>query len=377
MSTTVFYISGHGFGHAARQAPIVTLLGRDADDRIQIRSSVSPEMLRRSIGVPFDLRPVPVDTGIVQATSVAHDDEATVDAALEFYRTFDARIASEVAALSSERVDLVVGDVPPLAFEVAAALGVPGVAIANFTWDWIYETHPGFLPRGADVLERIRAAYRKAALAIELPFSGGFEVFPRVTVVPLVGRKPTRSRADTRTHFGLPARGRVVLLSFGGYGLPSLDLAAVDCRTDWTVVTTDLSSPGAGSLPAHVRLVDTPALSAGGFGYEDLVAASDVVVTKPGYGIIAECIVSDVPVLYTSRGQFREYDVLVAALRRYVRARFIDHDDLFGGRWREALEAVRAQPDPPERMPTDGAERVVALLRDLRRPVHSSTSVIP
>ena len=48
-----------------------------------------------------------------------------------------------------------------------------------------------------------------------------------------------------------------------------------------------------------------------GFRYEDLVAAVDVVVTKPGYGIIAECIAAGTPMLYTSRGDFREYDLLV------------------------------------------------------------------
>ncbi len=60
--------------------------------------------------------------------------------------------------------------------------------------------------------------------------------------------------------------------------------------------------------------------------------------------------------LYTSRGSFREYDVLVNALPRYVRARFIDQPALFAGRWQDSLEALLEQPDPPERMALDGAE---------------------
>ena len=39
---------------------------------------------------------------------------------------------------------------------------------------------------------------------------------------------------------------------------------------------------------------------------------SDVVVTKPGYGIISECLANDTALLYTDRGHFIEYDVLVA-----------------------------------------------------------------
>jgi L-arabinokinase len=93
-----------------------------------------------------------------------------------------------------------------------------------------------------------------------------------------------------------------------------------------------------------------------GYRYEDLVAASDVVITKPGYGILSECASTGTAMLYTSRGRFREYDVLVDALARMVRSRFIAQDDLFAGRWREALEGVLEQPDPALVLPADGAD---------------------
>ena len=80
------------------------------------------------------------------------------------------------------------------------------------------------------------------------------------------------------------------------------------------------------------------ASTAAGLRYEDLVAACDIVATKPGYGIIAECIANETAILYTSRGHFVEYDVLVDEMPRYLRCGFIDHDDLFAGRWRAALD---------------------------------------
>jgi L-arabinokinase len=98
------------------------------------------------------------------------------------------------------------------------------------------------------------------------------------------------------------------------------------------------------------------AFLSGAFRYEDLVAAADVVITKPGYGIIAECVSTRTAMLYTSRGVFREYDVLVDALPRVVRSRFINQADLLAGRWRSALEAVVAQPPPAERLAVDGAD---------------------
>jgi L-arabinokinase len=357
--TFVFYISGHGFGHAARQVEIVNALGaRVPGARVIIRSAVSPDLLARTLRVPYELRPGPCDSGIVQSSSVAHDDEATIDAALAFYRHWPARIRAEAERLGGDAPTLVVGDIPPLAFEVAASLGVPAIAVGNFTWDWIYAAHPGFADRAAHLLPLIREAYGRAGLALELPMSGGFDVFgfgARRTL-PFVARRPSRPRGPTRHRFGLPAERRVALLSFGGYGLPDIDLARVDAP-GWTIVTTDrVSGRDGGVLPGHVVLIEERAFTMGGFRYEDLVGAVDVVISKPGYGIIAECIAARTALLYTSRGAFREYDVLVAEMPRYLRSRFISQDDLFGGRWREALAGVLAQPAPPERPRVDGAE---------------------
>lgn len=339
---------------------------------IVLRTAVSAELLRRTLRVPYTLEAGPCDTGIIQATSISHDDPATVAAAVEFYGTYDARIADEAARLTRHGVGLIVGDIPPLAFSTAARLGAPSVAIGNFTWDWIYETHPGFLPEGQQALDCIRQAQSQVSLALELPFSGGFEVFGTVERLPLVARRATRDRADTRAFFGLPATAPVALLSFGGYGLPSLDLATLDCGREWTIATTDRVTSDTGMLPPYVRVIGEQAFLGSPFRYEDLVAAADVGVTKPGYGIIAECVSTGTAMLYTSRGAFREYDVLVAALPDRVRARYISQADLFAGRWREALEAVRALPESPVRMATNGAEiaaqRLVEMLEGRSAP---------
>jgi L-arabinokinase len=206
---------------------------------------------------------------------------------------------------------------------------------------------------------------------LELPFAGGFDVFATVDRLPLVARRSTRSREDARRHFGLPLDRPVALLSFGGYGLPSLDLATVDCAADWTVATTDRITP-AGPWPGHVVYLREATFLDGGFRYEDLVAASDVVITKPGYGIIAECIASGTAMLYTSRGAFREYDLLVREMPRYLRVRFIDQPDLFGGRWAASLDALLAQDAPPETMKVNGAEVAARELAGMiRRPASS------
>jgi L-arabinokinase len=183
--------------------------------------------------------------------------------------------------------------------------------------------------------------------------------------VPLVARHSTRSRAETRRHFALPADRPAVLLSFGGYGLPGIDLTAVDCLDRWTVVTTDRIATPVDALPASVRLIPEEAFVGSGMRYEDLVGAVDVVLTKPGFGITAECVSTGAAMLYTSRGHFREYDLLVREIPRYIRSRFIAQADLMGGRWRAPLDALLEQPAPLETMAADGASEVARAISDV------------
>src|SRR4029453_13887064 len=128
-------------------------------------------------------------------------------------------------------------------------------ALANFTGDWIYETHPGMHAAAPWIVPLLRDAYGTATLALELPFSGGFEVFPVGRAVPLIARHPTRERDETRRHFGVPLDRPAVLLSFGGYGLPSLDLNDIDCFDRWTVVMTDRIQADLETLPSALVLL--------------------------------------------------------------------------------------------------------------------------
>jgi L-arabinokinase len=365
MRTVVFFISGHGFGHASREVEVINVLGGARPDvRLLIRTAASPTLLARTIRVPYELRPGACDTGITQTSSVQHDDAATVRDAIAFYSGFERRVDDEATALAGNDVRLIVGDIPPLAFELAARLGVPSVAIGNFTWDWIYDTHPGLLDAAPWIPALIRGAYAKADRALELPFAGGFEVFPRVEKLPLIARRPTRGRGETRAHFRIPPDRPAVLLSFGGYGMPGLDVSRIDCP-DWTLVATDRVLPMNGrARPEHLVFIEEQQFLSSQFRYEDLVAAVDVVMSKPGYGIVSECIACRTPLLYTSRGDFREYDIFVRDMPRYLRCQFLPQGDLFDGRWRVALDALTAQPAPAETIATDGAEAAAAALME-------------
>jgi L-arabinokinase len=92
-------------------------------------------------------------------------------------------------------------------------------------------------------------------------------------------------------------------------------------------------------------------------------------VTKPGYGIVSECIANETAILYTPRGHFPEYDVLVEEMPKYLRAAAISQDDLLSGEWESALRKLLAQPKPKKKAETNGAEVAAdALLKALDKP---------
>lgn len=367
MSAIAFYISGHGFGHASRQVEIINAFAaRRPDVPLLLRTSVAEWLLRRTIAVPFELDARPVDTGVVQIDSLRLDESATFDQAREFYADFDARAAAEAALLREHQVALVVVDAPPLGCEAAARAGMPSIVIANFTWDYIYADYLPFRAE-PEIIGTIQAAYRKAEAGWRLPMHCGFETIESMVDVPLVARRSDKrtSRDEVRETLGVPVDRPMALVSFGGYGAAGPRLERPDCLDQWTVVTTGRPD----FWPASVHVLEDAEVYERGLRYCDIVAASDAVLTKPGYGIISECVANGASMLYTPRGHFVEYDVLVREMPRYLRCRLISNEELIAGRWLDHLEALRASPPPPASPRTDGADVVAAMLdRRLRTP---------
>src|SRR5690606_15735594 len=188
VNAIVFYVSGHGFGHASRQTEVLNALGpalgaTDSDATLVLRTAASPWLLDRTLRVPVERMPAVVDTGIVQIDSLTLDVDATFREARAFYANFDALAKDEADLLRSLKARLVVSDIAPLGFEAAHRAKIPSIAIGNFTWDWIYEGYEEAATAGM-IISTIRVANRKATTALRLPLHGGFETCPVVDDIP-------------------------------------------------------------------------------------------------------------------------------------------------------------------------------------------------
>lgn len=364
MGAVCFYISGHGFGHASRQIEIINALGGASPATpLLVRTSAPAWLFERTLRVPARLLPGECDTGVVQRDSLHPDIPATISRAQAFHETLPERAAAEAAMLIEHRAAVVVSDAPPLACAAAAAASVPSFVVSNFTWDWIYEHYTPELAQAPALVDTLREAYAHAAGAWRLPMHGGFETFRTVRDVPFVARHARRSAAEVRRACGLREDVALVLVSFGGYGVRDLALSRLDCLGRYRVVITSGERLD-GTLPDGIDALYEPALYEAGLRYEDLVGAVDVVLTKPGYGIISECVANDTALLYTSRGRFAEYEVLVEEMPRVLRCGYIDQPDLLAGHWLAALDATLNAPRPARPPATNGAEVVAGMIID-------------
>lgn len=334
-SLLLFYVSGHGYGHARRSAEVIRALRLEAPEvNVYVRTGAPAEMFAGLTAGPV-VRPE-IDAPVVERDPLTIDWPATLAGAADLLRRRRAIVAREVEAVREVDPALLVADVPFLAGEVAAALGVPCVAVSNFTWDWIYERHRAAHPDAAAVVRGARAAYAQMAALLQLPFGHDTGVFPQVLPVPLVARKSTREPAETLRLLGVdPADDRPRVLAGMRGGVSPVTLAAAAA-----------GAPGFFFLPAN---------RPGAVDFSDLLAVSDVVVSKLGYGMVADCIAAGTRLAWPRREGFREDEVTAAEAPRYLRMTEMSADDFRAGAWRATLERAMALPDPPESMALDGA----------------------
>lgn len=321
----MLYTSSHGFGHAVRCAGLCrALLAAQPGLRIVARTAAPAWIFPPGVEVEWCI----IDAGVVQPNSLAIDPEATMERYAGLVADEEARIEAEVAHVRALGVRAIVADVPAAAFEIAARAGVPGIALANFSWDWIYEPFMEGRPAYAPLIEHLRAQYGQSTRLLRLPFADGLTAFPVVEDVPLIARRSTADRTETRRALGLPLDAPLVLFSFGGHASQEPDVDRLSELGGYAFVATTGASTAEVEARAYRRgrnLFLLPPLTD---RYVDLLAACDAAVVKPGYGIVADLIANRVPALYVSRDGYREEPLLVRALESEARSVALDRSAL-------------------------------------------------
>jgi L-arabinokinase len=335
LSSILYYITGHGYGHAVRSHQVIRALKTARpESRVYVRTT-APEWLFGNPPEAVSYSRQAIDVGIVQKDSLEMDLRKTLRACQQLYAEAPAIVDRELAFVREHNIRLILGDIPPLCFEIAARAALPSVSITNFTWDVIYRAylsaHSGFHA----VVEQMTACYAKATLALTLPYPCDMSMFPTYQPISWIARTSPLTKQQAQAKFDLPPTATIVLVSFGGLGLNRLPWQQLKQLRKFFFVATGDRYSRVGNL-----LVLPDAQSE----YEDLIRAADVIVTKPGYGIVADVIAHRLPILYTDRGNFPEYPCLVEAMRDCATAEHIPQSDLLSGKIEPYLTRLLSKP---------------------------------
>jgi hypothetical protein len=105
------------------------------------------------------------------------DLDRTLQACEALHRNIPHLIEDETDFVRAHQVRLILGDIPPVSFEIAARGSIASTSIANFIWSGIYrtyiKTHPAFIP----LIEEMKTFYRKATLALRFPILAAWMSF--------------------------------------------------------------------------------------------------------------------------------------------------------------------------------------------------------
>ena len=334
-----FYVSGHGFGHAVRTSELIRRLWALEPELPVVVKTPAPEWLFGLLtGREVEVEHLECDVGVAQRDSLHVDTAATLHKVRALVESWDGMIESEAEACLRAGVGLIVSDIPAVACLTAKALGVPSIVLANFSWDWIYEGYAAREPGFKEVIPPMREAYGSTTLLLKLPMSPAMETFPRRKEIPLLVRTSDELRERLRERLGLKPEERAVLLSFGGIGFEGVRLDALSRLKRYRFVifgdSADESFTNVTVLPHRCP------------NHHEWVRAADVVVTKPGYGVVAECLASATPMLHTSRGEFAEYPLLVEAIVKHLPNRFVAREEFVAGRWTHLLDELTEEERP-------------------------------
>jgi hypothetical protein len=357
MTRIAYFITPHGFGHAARSAAIMEAVSKIVPSiSFHIFSTVPRWFFDDSLPCRFEYHEFLTDIGLIQKTPFSHDLKETIDA-LDQFIPFDSALISNTAGLLKQLAcRMVICDISPLGIAIAVKAGLPSVLIENFTWDWIYEDFITTDARIHNHIEFFRKIYQTATYHIQTsPICNPKSV--DMTTGP-ISRETRLSPVQVKAKLGISQEKKVVLLTTGGIREKYLFLKNLTADQEISFVI-----PGASESPErHDNLILLPYRP--GFIHSDLANAADAVVGKAGYSTLAEVYQAGVPFGYVPRSNFRETDKLVAFIEKEMPGLCIGDEEFKAGNWLPKVARLLNLPRI-SRHHRNASHQVAGMIRDI------------
>ena len=264
-------------GHATRSVAIIRKL-QELNIEIVVRNSNVVDFLQKSLPQTTILSGITDMGPAIKNNGISINQTKAKTQIGKWISQFHDTVNEEKEIITKIQPHLIISDISAMPFLVAKKMNKSSIAISNFSW---YDTLK-FL-KNTD-LEVLRNAYDDANLAIQLPLGTQMEHFKTKNKVGFVTRTPTKSREMIRKQLGINNSQLVVLFALGG------STRELICKNDdnVTILSVDTKLKHANNIIYVSKWIEG----------QDLVAASDLVICKCGYGIISECLTNGIPFHY-------------------------------------------------------------------------------
>lgn len=339
MPHLVVSITGHGFGHVAQTAPVLNRLHeRMPRLRLTVRSAVPLAYLRSRIHAPFAHLSSEGDTGMAMSSAIDVHVEKSRAAYRAFHADWEARVAEEARLLRELGADLVLSNVGYLPLAGAQRAGIANAALCSLNWFDVYRHYCG----DDAIAAQIHACYANADAFLRVTPGMAMEHLPNLVPVAPIAVVGHNRRDELNHRLNLAQEEKLVLVSLGGITgrlpierWPRIDGVRWLVQQSWQV-----------AHPDAIVLESLP------MSFADLLASSDVLLCKTGYGSFVEAACSGTPVLYVNRADWPESPVLAGWLQQHGVCREVSRDALergdLAGLLGEICHAPRPEPVIPE-----------------------------
>lgn len=350
----VVSITGHGYGHVAQTAPVLNLLHeRMPQLRITVRSAVPLSHLRSRITAPFAHLPGEGDIGMAMSSALDVCVEESRAAYGALHADWDAQITEEARLLRELKADFVFSNIAYLPLAGARRAGMPNAALCSLNWADIYRhyccpsTGSG---RSVDnmIAAQMHDCYANADAFLRATPGMAMNDLPNLIPVAPIAAIGKNRRDELDRRLKLSREEKLVLISLGGIASrlpierwPRLEGVRWLVQQSWQAAHPD------------AIVLETLQMSFG-----DLLASSDALICKPGYGSFVEAAGSGVPVLYVNRPDWPESPALISWLQQHGRCREVPRDALERGDVAVVLKELWDAPQPEPVIP-EGVKQVV------------------
>jgi len=354
-----FSITAHGNGHGAISCALINrVMQHYPNIKISVMTLLPKSYLDSRLTAEFDYFQIGSDFGMLMHSPIVVDVDKSAKKYQILFDNWQSYVDNEKCILGAITPDILISNISPVSLDAAHQLGIKTASVAPFNWAQIYAAY--CLDSSAEtqkVFQKMRSVYQ----AVE-------QVFKPIPFVPLNdGNEITTASINDQPIADLLSLQRklpsnvkqIGLIALGG--LPfSLDLK------NWPQITglhwlVDQVVPHCRLDMSQIESLSTPFL--------ELVAASDLIITKPGYGTYCEIAAlakhKKIRAISLSRPDWPETVYLNQFLAMRVPFIEIEEIELTGEALATVIQTVNQCDYPDEMMCEDGAMQVVNRLLNI------------